>query len=127
MTTRFAQFPTGLNVHREVGGGLASGAEYENGVPVVVDVAVYGAGGVRFYGKFTAAGSLAIETLRWDGVGVYDTNPVSNVAVSANTEFIQDVYLLGERGFRLTFTPSGDGAVTYLDVTAALGIAAPPP
>jgi hypothetical protein len=125
--TRFVQQPTLGNIHRSVGGALAEGTAYANTDVLVVPVAIYGAGGVRLRGKFTGAGSLAVAVLRWDGQTVYDTAPVTAISVTANTEFVEDIDLRGERGLRLTFTASATGVVTYLDVSAAIGIGPTPP
>lgn len=119
-----AFIPDQHNIHRSVGGSMDAGAAFTNTTPITEDISISGAGMVRVWGKFSHGGSLTIEYLNWGANGVYDTNACDDIAVTANVEISQILQLMGERGLRLTFTPTASGTVTYLDVAACVGMVA---
>jgi hypothetical protein len=113
------------------GGNLATndpGTHFVNGDAVTAEIAIAGALLVRLRGKFTGGGTLSFKYLRPgsarnpDSTGAgysYSTaldTPHADVAVVANTEFLADIEPGGESDLLLTFTPSADGVVTFLDV-----------
>lgn len=86
-----------------------------------ITIAIAGALVVRQRFLYTAAGTLSFAYLRpppKNGTA-YSSSvvpPVANVAVVANTEGSVDILPAGESLLLITFTPSGNGAVTFHDV-----------
>jgi len=100
-----------------MGGAFAPAATLTNGVAVSVLIPLAGASRWRLRFKSSAPGSLACAYVRPDGTAYSSNNP-SNVAVTADVETVMEVNEhFGEAQARLTFTPSGDGAMTYADLS----------
>ncbi len=109
--------PTRINLsHVRLLTSLAVAAALTNGSPVsqVIPIAGCPAGRVRW--KSTCAGTLKGEFCSSDGETVYATAQPASVAIVANTENYFDFNPRGEAYFKITFTPSADGAVTFCDV-----------
>jgi hypothetical protein len=114
------RFTNPLNwVQRSIGGALADNAEVSNGVAAVVNVATGGAQKAYIRLKSSAAGDLDAALLRPDGQTAYTTGAPTTVPVLANTEVEMEVDVNGVGEIKVTFTPSGDGVVSYCDVSFA--------
>lgn len=114
--------PNRWGLHRSMGGpqdtgAFADGAAVANGVPISIIVTLAGCIAWRHRFKASVAGTLSYEYLRPDRAGtVYTANNPANVAVVANTETKQEVTQhLGESRVKITFTPGGNGTITYSD------------
>ncbi len=114
------------------GGNLATndpGTHFTNGTACIAEEAIAGALLVRIRGLFTGGGTLSFKYLRPasarnpDSTGAgyaYSTaldTPHADVVVVANTEFLADIESGGESDLLLTFTPTADGVVTWLDIS----------
>lgn len=92
---------------------LASGVAKSWVVPIA------GSPRARLKWLSTCAGTLAFALLRPDGRTAYTTGNPANVVITAGTEadaIIDPLY--GEGRLRITFTPSANGTVTYIDFCA---------
>lgn len=107
-------------IHRPVGQGLAADAPLSTGVPVEAFIALAGAQRWRVRIRASAAGTLSAAYVRAGRrTDVYAANNPADVAVVANTETaMSEATHFGAAAVRLTFTPSGNGAVTYCDIEA---------
>lgn len=103
--------------HRAVAGGtLTAGAATTNGGTLTTTLAIAGATKVRLRGLCTAGGTIVCAFLRPGGVAAYTASNPSNVTVVGATEFVATIDVVGESLLRLTFTGSGTGTWTFLDV-----------
>lgn len=120
--------PLDFPFHRSLGGKadtLKEGATLANGVDKQVVAKIAGALVFRTRGLFTAGGTLKFYYLR-PGAN-RDANtvalsyaaavapPHADVVVVGNTSFCVDITPSGESELLIIFTPTGAGAVTYLD------------
>jgi len=107
--------PTAPIVHRSL---FKANKAFLNGVAFSIIVPV--AGGARWRARIktaTGGGTLSAAYVRnVTGNAAYTSNNPANVAVVAGTENImeEDTHM-GESLLKLTFTPSADGTLTYLD------------
>lgn len=107
-----------LNSHRNL---APPGEPLANGTPVTRSHSLVEAGVITHYFKATCAGTLDFGWLRPDLVSIYDTLPVAQVAVTANTEKVTVIPCTGQAGLRIIFTPGANGVVTTWDVAARSG------
>jgi hypothetical protein len=112
------------------GGNLATndpGTAFTNGDAVTAEVAIAGALLIRIRGLFTGGGTISLAYLRPAAsrpadpaaagyAYTADPAPHADVDVTADTEFSFDINPGGESDLLVTFTPSADGVVTFLDV-----------
>lgn len=117
-----------VRVPRSVSGLFTDGAELLAANTYTQVTPIAGALAIRLRGKFTCAGTLSFLYRRppygagGDAATAYDaalTPPHADVLVSANTEFLVNIEPVGESYLAITFAPSGNGVVTFLDVGAA--------
>lgn len=124
-TTKKYSFSDADGTPKDLPGALKPGSTLATGVAAVCDIKIGGLERFRIYFKSTAAGTLSAQ---YQKANTEDTtlltigNP-ANVTIVANTENKMDVNPhFGERGLRVTFTPSGNGVVStaeYCGVAAA--------
>lgn len=120
MPSRHPSF--GARDHRTVGGTLADGVALATGVAVSALIPLAGSSRFRIRIKASAAGTLSSAFVRpgttgFDAASLYTTGNPTDVAVVANTETkleISEHY--GEALLLLTYTPSGNGTLTFCDV-----------
>ncbi len=113
--TKGRPYPKNTRTHREIGGGLAAGTLLVAD-PVTEDIAIAGDSSTRLYFKSSAPGTLSFEFYRPNQVDLYDTNAADDETVVADTEVIIDIAVEGEAKLKVTFDPTGAGAITYADV-----------
>lgn len=117
--------PTAVRAHREIPTAthagvvaLGAGAALTSGAPCAVAIPVAGAIAWKVRFKATAGGVLTSAYLRPDTVTPYEGDNPGDVAVTANAMAVVSVAShFGEGWVRVTFTPSADGVVTYLDAS----------
>ncbi len=104
-----------MSPSRIASGAFAPGAAFTNGnaITVLRPCAGVARGRVRF--KASAAGTLVLTYVSPDGATDYTTPTATSVAIVANTEKELDFTPYGEAYYKLTFTPSAGGTVTYCD------------
>lgn len=103
-------------------GVLGAACPFVNGTPITKLIPVAGALSVTLRGLFAATGGTGSGTLSFQfmrpapfSTTPYATNNPANVAVTGGTEFIVTINPNGEAWMLVTFTPSGNGVVTYFD------------
>lgn len=111
--------PRDARGHWTLKGAWKPGTAFTNGAAITIDVPCAGAERIRIRMKTaTGGGTLAAAWLRPDGETKYTANNPADVAIVAGTENKMDVDPhFGEGLLRLTFTPSADGTITYVDVS----------
>jgi hypothetical protein len=113
--------PLDFRVPRSVGGLFADGAVLLAANTYTQILPIAGCLQVRLRGKFTCAGTLSFAYRRpapnfATAYSTALTPPSVNVVVVANTELQVDIQPVGEAYLEVTLAPSGNGAVTFLDV-----------
>jgi hypothetical protein len=100
---------------------LAADAVLSTGVGAASYVSIPDAGAWRFRGLFTVGGTLSFAYHRPPPTAetAYTDATPDDVAVTANTPFTTTIFPQGECFVVVTYTPSGNGTVTYLDVMHA--------
>ena len=101
---------------------LCTGAACTNGTPLSALVTIAGASRARCRIKTTCDGVLKFEFVRPLNGRLIVTYAADNPAtgnITANTEdSLTTTDIAGESQMLITFTPSGDGAVTFVDFMA---------
>jgi len=116
---------SGARRHRRVGGALAPAAAFLNTVAISALLALAGSARLRIRIKTaTNGGELKLEFVRPGSAGdfveadLYTANNPAPVAVVAGTETMLEVAdHFGEAMALLTFTPTGNGTITYCDIS----------
>jgi hypothetical protein len=106
--------------HWALGGDFTAGAPFLNAVPIDEILPMTGAGRMRVRFKTSGGGgTLAARFLRPDGSdALYSQSQPVDLSVTAGVEAVLEIDPhYGEGLLKLTFTPSGNGSVTYCDAS----------
>jgi hypothetical protein len=106
--------------HWALGGDFTAGSPFLTAVPIGVTLPMAGAERMRVRFRTSGAGgTLAARFVRPDGPDTpYTQMQPVDVTVTANVEAVLDIEPhFGEGLIRLTFTPSGNGNITFCDAS----------
>ena len=108
--------PRELRGHYPLSGDFRPGSVVLNAVPVTVLIPVPSVARFRVRFLSTVNGTLAGRFVRPDDDVEYQANQPADVTITGGVETKLDVELhFGEGYLKLTFTPSGNGNITYAD------------
>lgn len=116
MSTSPIPNPNELRPAMILGGALAPGQALSNGVPVSVQVPIGGARLVTIRALLTCSGSLQPSFTHPGQSTLYTQGNPTAIAVVGNTEVYEQITANGEAAVDLTFTPSGNGVVSFFHV-----------
>jgi hypothetical protein len=107
----------GAHYRFPAGHALGVAAALTAAVAVTATVPVLGCSRGRVHLKSTAAGTLQLQMADPTGTDAYGDPAAVSVAVVANTDVSLDFDPRGEAYLKITFTPSGNGEITFCDVS----------
>lgn len=108
--------PNQLRAAQSLLSPLGPGSAVSTGVPVSAKVPIAGARLVTIRALVSCAGTLTPTFAHPDGDTLYTVSNPTAIAVSDNTEIAETITCSGEAVLDLTFTPSGNGVVSFVHI-----------